>query len=267
MGLDRSAAVLPRLDVVRSTGSTNADLVAAAAGLPHLATRATLDQTAGRGRLGRTWLAPPGRTLAVSLLLDVRPSGAVPLPPAALGWVPLLAGVALAEAVAPLVPGADVAVKWPNDVLLGGEKACGLLAEVTPGGALVVGAGVDLVLTRDELPTPTSTSLALHGATGSAEELADRVLASWAPRLDGLVRELSRAGGDARAAGLLELVTRRCGTLGRAVEVHLPDGSRVRGEARALVDDGRLVVAVGTPARDLVVGSGDVVHLRHRAGS
>ncbi|GAB2982731.1 biotin--[acetyl-CoA-carboxylase] ligase [Frigoribacterium salinisoli] len=264
MGLDRSRAVLPRLAVLGSTGSTNADLLAVAADEPHLSVLATLDQTAGRGRLGRRWVAPPGRTLAASVLLDVRPTGARPLPAHALGWVPLLAGVALAEAVAPLVPGADVGLKWPNDVLLEGDKACGLLAEVAAGGAVVVGAGVDLVLTRDELPTPTSTSLALHGATGTAEELADRVLAAWVPRLDALLTGLSSADGDARAAGVHALATHRCASIGRAVEVHLPDGRRVLGTASALADDGRLVVAV-PDGPDLVVGSGDVVHLRHGA--
>lgn len=264
MGLDRSRAVLPRLVVADRTGSTNADLLAAAADEPHLSALATLDQTAGRGRLGRRWEAPPGRTLAASVLLDVRPTGTRPLPVGALGWVPLLAGVALAEAVAPLVPGADVGLKWPNDVLLGGEKACGLLAEVTAGGSVVVGAGVDLVLSRDELPTPTATSLALHGAAGTAEELADRVLAAWVPRLDELLAALVAAGGDARGAGAHALATRWCASLGRAVEVHLPDGRRVTGTATALADDGRL--CVGVPGgEDLVVGSGDVVHLRHGA--
>lgn len=265
MGLDRSRAVLPRLAVVDRTGSTNADLLAAAADEPHLSVLATLDQTAGRGRLGRRWEAPPGRTLAASVLLDVRPAtGVRPLPPHALGWVPLLAGVALAEAVAPLVAGTDVGLKWPNDVLLDGDKACGLLAEVATGGAVVVGAGVDLVLSRDELPTLTSTSLALHGAEGTAEQLADRVLAAWVPRLDELLAGLASTGGDARAAGAHALATRWCATLGRAVEVHLPDGRRTVGTATALADDARLVVAV-PGGDDLVVGSGDVVHLRHGA--
>lgn len=268
--LARTRAVVPRLDVPAATGSTNADLLAEAAGPdgppPHLATRATLDQTAGRGRLGRRWVAPPGRTLAASVLLDVGPGGTVPLPRAATGWLPLLAGAALAEAVAPLLPDVEPVVKWPNDVLLEGDKVSGVLAEVGAGGVVVVGAGVDLVLTREELPTPTSTSLALHGATGTAEELADRVLAAWVVALADAVQDLSTAGGDPVASGADALVRRRCGTLGRPVAVHLPDGRVVEGEAVDLDVDGRLVVRTGDAA-DLVVSSGDVTHLRHRGGT
>jgi len=129
-----------------------------------------------------------------------------------------------------------------------------------------VGAGVDLVLARDELPTPTSTSLALHGATGTAEELADRVLSAWVVALGDAVRDLGAAGGDPVASGVDALVRRRCGTLGAQVAVHLPDGRVVEGEALDLDADGRLVVRTGD-GTELVVSSGDVTHLRHRGGT
>ena len=96
------------------TGSTNADLLArAAAGEPEGAVLAAEHQSAGRGRLGRTWTSPPRAALTFSVLL--RPSS---VPRARLGWLPLLAGVAVAAAVR-AVAAVDAQLKWPNDVLAG----------------------------------------------------------------------------------------------------------------------------------------------------
>jgi membrane protein YdbS with pleckstrin-like domain len=169
-----SSALVPRLVHVAETGSTNADLLADDSA-PHLAVLATLSQTAGRGRLGRTWTAPPGRTLAASVLVERRG-----LPVEALGWLPLAAGVAMRASVAAVVGAGEVGLKWPNDVQVDGLKVCGILAQLRgDSSAVVVGAGVNLALGRDELPTPVSTSLSLHGAEGPTEALADRVLSGW----------------------------------------------------------------------------------------
>ncbi len=127
MQLPRSAALAARLEVLPSAGSTNDELMARATGedpWPHLSIVATDTQTRGRGRLGRTWTAPPGRSLAVSVLL--RPG----LPLDALGWLPLLAGVAVTRALAGL--GVPARLKWPNDVLIGDRKVCGILSELLP---------------------------------------------------------------------------------------------------------------------------------------
>src|SRR5215468_10429170 len=122
------AAVRPQglwraVEVVGRTGSTNADLLARALrGEPEGVVLAAEEQTAGRGRMGRTWVAPPYAALTFSLL--TRPG----VPPARRGWLPLLAGVAVATAVTELT-GVEARLKWPNDVLVGEAKLAGILAE------------------------------------------------------------------------------------------------------------------------------------------
>src|SRR5215475_5955928 len=149
--------------VVEETGSTNADLLAearsgAAEGLVLVAEA----QTAGRGRMGRRWISPPRRALTFSVLL--RPAVSAGL----LGWVPLLAGVAVASALEHTA-GVDARLKWPNDVLAGGAKLAGILAERW-GGAIVVGTGINVLQERGELPVPTATSLLMARGTGLAPE-------------------------------------------------------------------------------------------------
>ena len=254
MQLPLSRSVSPQVLWLESAGSTNDVLreraTADPAGWPHLSVVATDDQRAGRGRLGRVWQAPPGRTLAASILVD-----ASALPTAAAGWLPLVAGAALARALAPLVD-VPVAVKWPNDVLLDERKTSGILAERLPDGRVVLGTGVNLLLGEDELPVPTATSLSLVG-TRSTD--ADAVLAAYLTELSALLAPLL-ALGDAEAAGTADAVRERCGTLGRRVRVELPDGSVLEGAAVSLDSDGSLVVDLPTGRRSF--SAGDVTHLR-----
>lgn len=223
-----------RVEVVESAASTNA-LVAeqARAGAANGLVIVAEEQTAGRGRLDRTWVSPPRAGLTFSVLL--RPD----LPPERLGWVPLLGGLAVASALRRAE--VDAVVKWPNDVLVGGKKVCGLLAEAI-GGAVILGIGLNISTRAEELPVPEATSLVLEGAAVTDR---DTVLRS-------ILRELARVLGDRDYAGYRAA----CSTLGRQVEVHLPGGSSVVGTANAVDDDGRLVVD-GTP-----YAAGDVVHLR-----
>lgn len=252
-----SSAHSPRLVHVPETGSTNADLLADTSA-PHLAVLATTSQTAGRGRLGRTWTAPPGRTLAVSVLVERRG-----LPVESLGWVPLAAGVAMRASLAAVVRTGEVGLKWPNDVQVDGLKVCGILAQARDdASAVVVGAGVNLVLTRDELPTTVSTSLSLHGAEGTTEALADQVLSAWLTDVVALVDALASAGGDAEASGLRARVLADCTTLGRRVRVELPSGELLTGTASSIDHEGRLVVEPPTGGY-VAVSSGDVTHLRY----
>lgn len=252
-----ASARSPRLVHVAETGSTNADLLADASA-PHGAVLATLSQTAGRGRLDRRWVARPGRTVAVSVLLE---RGSLPVD--ALGWVPLLAGLAMRAAVASLVGPDRVGLKWPNDVQVGGAKVCGVLAELRPGAsAVVVGAGVNLTTPRDELPTDSSTSLRLEGAEGSAESLADLVVAGWLDEVLAGFDALAAAGGDAVSSGLHARVAAECSSLGREVRVELPSGELLAGLAVAVDEGGRLVVRTPSGA-ERSVASGDVTHVRH----
>lgn len=258
-GYPLAAGVSPRVQVVETTGSTNADVLAAAAadpaGWPHLSLLLTTDQRAGRGRLDRTWTAPAGTALAVSVL--VRTEG---IPPASRGWIPLIAGAAMTRAVrAQLVgTGNTAALKWPNDVLVDGAKICGILAEAVPADphAVVIGAGVNTRMTRADLPVATAISFAAIGRDCDD----DRLLADYLTALDEQLRALAAAGGDAAAAGVRGEVEALCDTLGREIVVSFPDGTTFAGRGQRLDHDGRLVVAQGTLQE--TVAAGDVVHVR-----
>lgn len=256
MDLPRSKATASRLEIVAHAGSTNADLRAKAGdddGWPHLSTLVTRNQTAGRGRLDRTWVAPDGSALAISVLLR-----AIPVDPTARSWIPLIAGLAMSEAIAEQLPGHDVAVKWPNDVLVDGYKICGILAEAT-ADAVIVGAGVNTAMTIEQLPVPTATSFAALGI--DVDE--DRLLSAYLGRLDAHLSELT-VSGDAVASGLLEAVSARCATLGKAVRVSMPADRILEGVATAIDANGRLLVE--SDGVEHPISAGDVVHVR-AAGS
>ncbi len=221
-----------RVEVLDIAPSTNAVVAERArAGEPHGLVVVAEQQTAGRGRLDRTWVSPARAGLTFSVLL--RPSNP-------LGWVPLLAGLGVAQALRQ-VADVDAVLKWPNDVLIDGHKVAGLLAESVEG-AVVLGIGLNVTTKAAELPVPEATSLALAGATTTDR---DTVLRS-------VLRGIGDALGDDSRAAYREL----CSTLGREVRVELPGGESRTGTAEAIDDDGRLVVD-GAP-----VAAGDVVHLR-----
>jgi BirA family biotin operon repressor/biotin-[acetyl-CoA-carboxylase] ligase len=198
-------------------------------------------QTAGRGRLDRTWEAAPGSSLLVSVLL--RPV----LEPGPTHVVVMAAALALRDAVADVagfVPG----LKWPNDLVVGDRKLAGLLAE-REGDAVVVGAGLNVRADAfgAELADLATACELEAGRTVDRDELLDRFLAGLAARLDALDRVVV----DYRAA----LVT-----IGRSVRVET-GGSVVTGTAVDVRDDGALVVR-GDAAADHVVTIGDVIYLR-----
>jgi BirA family transcriptional regulator, biotin operon repressor / biotin---[acetyl-CoA-carboxylase] ligase len=249
--------------VVEETGSTNADLLAEArsgtrAGLV-LVTEA---QTAGRGRMGRRWISPPRGTLTFSVLL--RPAG---VPAGQLGWLPLLAGVAAASAL-DRTAGVDARLKWPNDVLAGGAKLAGILAERW-GEAIVLGIGINVFQRRGELPVPTATSLLLaapEAAAGAAgADVRERLLIAV---LDELARRYRAwldqpRPGDADGCGLRAEYLCRSDTVGAAVTVMLPGGQSLTGTATGVDAVGRLELHTGTGL--VRVSAGDVVHLRKAA--
>ena len=191
-------------------------------------------QTAGRGRLGRTWEAPPGASLLMSVLL--RPD----LPPERRH----LATAAVALAGAAAIDEAGPSVKWPNDLLVGDRKVAGVLAEVD-AGAVVVGIGINLNWEGD----PPANGIAVNQVVGHPVD-RDTVL-------DGLLTALATRLGDWSA--IAREYRLRCGTLGRAVRVELSDET-FTGTAADVDDDGHLLVDVGMCLR--TVSAGDVVHLR-----
>jgi BirA family biotin operon repressor/biotin-[acetyl-CoA-carboxylase] ligase len=252
--LPRTTALVPRIEWRDRALSTNSELVALAGADPDAwpawSVLLTDTQTAGRGRLGRAWTAPPGTSLAVSVLLRPR------IPPERYGWLSLTAGTAMARSLRAL--GVDAAVKWPNDVLIGGRKVCGLLAEALPGGA-VLGAGINHRLGADELPVPTATSLAIEGGPTDP----DALVAGWLEQLRPLVTAFEEAGGDPIASGLRDAVVASCETIGRRVRVSLPDGSAVTGTATGIDEDGRIEVAGDRIRGTTAIATGDVEHLRY----
>jgi BirA family biotin operon repressor/biotin-[acetyl-CoA-carboxylase] ligase len=238
-----------------------------AAEAPDFSVLATDTQTAGRGRLDRTWVAPAGASLAVSVLLRPQTPSGRALDMAAFAWFPLLAGLAMTQACASVldVP-SSATLKWPNDVLVGDKKVSGILTElvVTPSGPVVViGAGVNITLAAHQLPTPTSSSLALAGIASFAQEnVLDRLLATYLTELRRLTAVLMAAEGNAETSGLRAQVTAACATIGRSVRVELPSGQSPVGTATGLDAQGCLCVDLGSDAPALVVAAGDVTHLR-----
>ncbi|MDI6910201.1 biotin--[acetyl-CoA-carboxylase] ligase [Nocardioides sp.] len=208
-------------------------------------------QTAGRGRLDRSWETPARSSLTFSLLL--RPSA----PAADWPWLPLLAGYTVTKALR--AEGYDVGVKWPNDVLAGDRKLVGILVErvETPTGpAAVLGIGLNVSLTAGELPVPAATSLALEsGAEPDRTHLLGELLRSLREAYD-----VWQAGGAEATARLRSSYAAACVTVGRDVRVDLPGGRVLTGRATGIDEVGRLVVR-GADG-ETVVGAGDVVHVR-----
>lgn len=262
--LPLSRALAPALEWRAECASTNSELVAHAAESPDRAVLATDTQTTGRGRLGRVWSTPPGTALAVSVLLRHDAPPGTPPDPRRLGWLPLLAGVAMVRAVRALGV-ADARLKWPNDVLIetgpAPGKLSGILTELTPHG-VVVGAGLNLTATVDELPVPTATSLRLQGLDADVATV-DRALAAYLGQLWPLV---DRWRAEPALAALRMLVEPELGTLGRAVRVDLPGQPVLVGSASGLDDDGRLLVLPAgseSVSTTVAVAAGDVTHLRY----
>lgn len=243
---------------VGSTGSTNADLLALAAeGADDGVVLVADHQTAGRGRMGRSWEAPPGSSLLCSTLL--RPD----IPVAMLQLIPLATAVAASDAC-DTVAGVRPRLKWPNDLMIEGSdgeerKVGGILAESSLKAdgvaAVVVGMGLN-VNWPDELPdelAAIATSLNHHaGREIDREELL-------VAHLRGLETMLAQLGTDEGREALLLRYRHLSCTLGRMVRVELSSGA-LTGQASDLTPDGHLLVEL---AGELVpIAAGDVVHLR-----
>jgi BirA family biotin operon repressor/biotin-[acetyl-CoA-carboxylase] ligase len=209
-------------------------------------------QTAGRGRLDRVWETPPGAALTFSAVFD---------PVVDAEWwpvIPLASGVAVARAI-----GSSARLKWPNDVLLGEQKVCGILVErlSTSPPYAVIGIGINVDQRRDELPVETATSLSLAGLPRDRTELFGAVLRELRFALVALARDPHGLVGQYRGLSA---------TRDRRVRVDLPGGEILEGTALDIDAHGALVVAHDEPhepgwaalPRTTTVGAGDVVHVR-----
>ena len=243
---------LRSIEVVDSTGSTNADLLArhgAGEDIDGVVLIAE-HQSAGRGRNGRSWSTPPRSQIALSLGVD-----AARLAPAGWGWLPLLTGVAVVDAVA-ATTGIAAGLKWPNDILVGERKLGGILAEVAaPDPVIVVGLGLNVTLRADEAPDARATSLLMLGSTMTDRSaLLGAILAEWTARID---RWRASGGGDPT---LMDDYRRRSVTLGTRVRAELPGGREIIGTATDLDELGQLHIDTG--AQSIAVAAGDITHLR-----
>lgn len=267
MHLPRSASLaaeLVWLDEIASTNDALRELVLANPALADRTVVVTDNQTSGRGRLGREWVAPPGKTLAFSVLVR---SFSTEL---SAGWLPLIAGSAVRRGLATVLHARDAStpnlgVKWPNDVLSDGKKISGILSEMLPDGSVIVGIGINMSLREEELPTATSTSLALlTDTTPNPDETLSAVLFELFTLLD--------AATNNELSTIRDTVVTDSATLGTEVRALMPNGDVIQGRAVRLAPDGALVIeqqtspltASNNPSElgEVVVAAGDIEHLR-----
>ncbi|MDR2567439.1 MAG: biotin--[acetyl-CoA-carboxylase] ligase [Bifidobacteriaceae bacterium] len=241
-----------RVEVVERIDSTNAELLrraATPAGPAHMTALLAEHQTQGRGRqhpaepAPRAWIAPPRTSLIASVLVKPPLEAAPRRTMLGLVWA-----LAAAETLDLLLPG-QAGLKWPNDLMLAGRKLAGVLAGGTGGGEVVVGIGLNVHQTEEELPDGRAGSVALAGAPDVDRTwLAIAVLSSaatWYERwADGDPRLLGRAG-------------ERMAALGRLTRVALPDGQTVAGLAEGLEADGSLRLRLPDGSA-LAVGAGEL---------
>lgn len=266
-----------RAEVVPEIGSTNEELAeraerAARRGEPlaDLSLLATEHQSAGRGRLSRTWITGPGEALTFSVLL--RPgqgTGPVraPLPTQHFSWLTVLLAGCVVEVLRDA--GIPAQIKWPNDVLVPdgsgrGRKICGVLATLVATGdrapCLVLGAGLNVE--PRSLPAPTATSVRAEGATGTRGELLVQIMDGFTAVYRQFLAEPSALTDDdgVLRARILPLL----GTLGSRVRAELP-GRRPALEGVAVGLDARGALIIDGPEGPMTVSAGDVVHLRPAA--
>ncbi|MGH8929426.1 MAG: biotin--[acetyl-CoA-carboxylase] ligase [Egibacteraceae bacterium] len=234
-------------EIVTSTNEVAADAIAR--GVREIHAVVADEQIAGRGRLGRTWHAPSGTSLICSLVLRPMVSSDV------LGLIPLLTGLALVEAVDAFHPGLDAALKWPNDLLLQGRKAGGVLVEAGQGGAVIVGIGVNVDWRAVDRPPGVSDATSLAEAMGWGADRWD-VLATLITAFAARYR-----GWHLQPIGFLPDYTRRCATIGRPVRVTTLNGPAISGRAADIARDGALVISSPYGAITKIT-AGDVEHVR-----
>lgn len=267
---------IPRLEIVDEVGSTQSELIKAMREAPDewpdMSVIAANRQTEGRGRAGRDWQTPKRGAITASIVLRPKDIDVMRW-----SWIPLLAGVAAVRAVRKVARLPETGLKWPNDVVIDvpdapevdgwgtWRKLGGVLVEIVPdpaGGRMplgaVVGVGINVAQTAEELPVPWAGSLATVGAP----DVDPSVL------LTSVLRSMTRRhllwgehGGSMHGSGLAALVREACVTLGQEITVDLPSGEQLRGYAYGLDMAGHLVVRTDSGDMRTII-AGDVRNVR-----
>ena len=196
-------------------------------------------QSAGRGRLERTFLAPPSTALLFSIYLTPKRSRDD------WGFIPLLAGFSLADTLRKI--SADVSIKWPNDLLIDEMKVGGIISAAV-GQGVVIGIGINVSTTTAELPVEGATSLALAGVNKLDRNFLLPLL------LNAFEKDFTQWD---QGVSFLEKYSLLSGTQGREVTITGPSENTIRSRALSFDEQGRLHLEDGQ-----IVTVGDVVHLR-----
>ena len=254
-----------RIELHDRVGSTNREAMALAqAGAEHGTVVLADSQTEGRGRLARRWISPPGVNVYCSIIIRT----SIPAERLSdwLSWLPLITALAAAEAIE-TVAGAGVSVKWPNDLLIAGRKAGGILCEsgTAPTGPFqIIGIGLNVNARRSDFAAELQdTATTIHDETGRDTD-RNQLLATLLKELEECFEEFSSRGFER----ISHAYQRRSATIGQTVKAFLADGKEFVGLALAIGSDGSLTVvqrpapADGRPPEIRQLHAADIVHLR-----
>jgi BirA family biotin operon repressor/biotin-[acetyl-CoA-carboxylase] ligase len=232
-----------RVSVVEVTGSTQDDLTQLVADKKAKSGEVitTEFQSAGRGRLDRKFDAPASSALMFSFYVEPQRDKS--------DWsfLPLLTGLSAIFALTKLDPEFSPTLKWPNDILIKDGKVGGIIAQAS-GSGVVIGVGINVGMTQEELPVFTATSLALNSFLELDRNL---ILATFLTTFEELF-ERWQNGEDLR-----HLYKERSATIGHDIRIEHPDGSHKNGKAIDVTPAGELILEDGSR-----VTVGDIVHLR-----
>ena len=232
-----------RVSVVELTGSTQNDLLQLVESKNALDGQviATEFQSNGRGRLDRTFQAPAQSALLFSFYIKPRNQRSE------WGFIPLIAGLSLVRAITTIDTAMNVSLKWPNDLIINEKKCAGIIAQTTNEG-IVIGIGLNVSMTPNELPVSTATSLAIEGSTITDRDLLlSHLLNTFA--------ELFEAWEE--GSELLDEYASASSTIGKKVRIELPGGENLEATVARISHTGELVLDDGRH-----VSAGDVIHLR-----
>jgi len=252
-----------RIEFFEQLPSTNLEAITLGeSGVEHGTVVIADRQTAGRGRLARTWFSPGGTNVYCSLVLR----GSLPSNRWSewLSWLPLITALAAAEAIES-VTSAPVSLKWPNDLLLSDRKVGGVLCEnvqASPTGPFqIIGVGINVNMKPEDFPAELHASATSLWNQTHAVVDRNRLIAELLLELEHCIEELTEHGTQQLALAY----QRRCSTLGRKVQASLADGLELTGYAESINQDGSLLVSTlsgNRPNTTVELRAADIVHLR-----